>query len=283
MNIYLPIVPILGWWIVALSYQWRTQPDYSFGWINLVLTILIISKISESLTRDDRAQPPPVFLPALFALTGAPIILLAELYGNGVARSPVYAFTLSIGTILFLLAWGVYHFKLKTIKLFIFPLLFFLLSVPVPKLIWNPIVMGLQSMITETNIEILQGLGIPARQAGSLIIFQNTTVGVDEACSGVRSLQAMTMSAMFLGFFYFQSNPVRILVTIVGVIAALFGNFLRSLTLCLLSYHGGDELFHTWHDAIGWITMIVTLASLAGAVFLFTRTGLISKNSVATA
>lgn len=277
MNVWLPIVPVLGWWIVALSYQWRTHPDYSFGWISLVLTILIINSLSEKLPNENRVKSPPVFLSALLVIIGAPIILIAELYGNGVARSPVYAFTLSIGTVFFLLAWGVYNFKLKTIKLFIFPVLFFFLAVPMPRLIWNPIVIGLQSMVTELNIQILQGVGIPAKQAGNLIVFQSTTVGVDEACSGIRSLQTLIMAGMFLGFYHFQSNLARLTVTIFGVIAALFGNLFRSLTLCMLSYYGGDELFHSWHDTVGWITMSATLAALAGTVFFISKLGLLNR------
>jgi exosortase len=271
MSTWITIVPILGWWIFALSYQWRTQPEYSFGWVNLILTIVIISKTMDSIPKDSRANLPSKYLPVLLTLLGMPIVLLAELYGNGVARSPVYAFTLSIGTILFLLSWGIYNFNFKTVKLFVYPLCFFLLCVPIPKLIWNPLVLGLQSIITELNIETLQGIGIPARQAGNLIIFQKTTVGVDEACSGVRSLQSMTMSSMFLGFLYFNQNKTRVVIALLGIFFALCGNFLRSFVLCLLSYYGGDELFEVWHDKVGWGTMLLTLSALLVGIQIFKK------------
>ena len=271
MSSWITIVPILGWWVFALSYQWRTQPEYSFGWINLILTIVIISKTMDSIPKDYSSNLKPKYIPFFLTLLGVPIVILAELYGNGVARSPVYSFTLSIGTILFLLSWGIYNFNLKTVLSFVYPLCFFLICVPIPKLIWNPVVLGLQSLITELNIETLQGIGIPARQSGNLIIFQKTTVGVDEACSGVRSLQSMTMSSMFLGFLYFEKNKTRVAVALLGIFFALSGNFLRSFVLCLLSYYGGDPLFDTWHDKVGWGTMILTLSALLAGILILKK------------
>jgi hypothetical protein len=37
-------------------------------------------------------------------------------------------------------------------------------AVPIPKILWNPIVLGLQNFITMLNVETLKLIGIPAIQ-----------------------------------------------------------------------------------------------------------------------
>src|SRR5439155_487491 len=53
-----------------------------------------------------------------------------------------------------------------------------------------------------TTMEVLSFAGIPAIQHGSLIEISTGVVGVDEACSGIRSLQATLMISLFFGELY---------------------------------------------------------------------------------
>jgi exosortase len=265
---WIPLILMAGWWIFALQFQWRTQPEYKFGWLNLVLTSVLIFKTKDLVSAVEERKLVNLRWPVLLLLVGTPFVIAAELYRNGVAASPVYAFVLSIGTLLLICSWSLLNFDLLNIKKFIFPTIFFLLAVPIPKVLWNPIVLGLQSLIVQLNIESLLLLGISASQSGNIIILGVETVGVDEACSGVRSLQSTVMVTMFVSYFVFNRQSQRLVLIISGVGLAILGNFLRSITLCLAANSGGSDLLNKIHDIAGWISFISMMGGIAFVVYL---------------
>ncbi len=55
---------------------------------------------------------------------------------------------------------------------------------------------------TGASVELLGWLGIPAMPHGNVIEVATGMVGIDEACSGIRSFQATLMISLFLGELY---------------------------------------------------------------------------------
>jgi exosortase len=271
MSRWIPLILMAGWWIFALQFQWRTQPEYKFGWLNLVLTILLVLKAKESVSPSEKPKLVSVLWPVLLMIIGIPFVVTAELYRNGVSQSPVYAFTLSIGTLLFMSAWSLLNFDPRNIKKFVFPALFFLIAVPIPKLIWNPIVLGLQALVVQLNIESLLLIGISASQSGNVIILSGETVGVDEACSGIRSLQTIVMVSMFVSYFVLQRNLHRLVLIISGVFLAILGNYLRSISLCLAANKGGSDLLNKIHDVAGWMSLLAMMGGIVVVVYFIQR------------
>jgi hypothetical protein len=53
--------------------------------------------------------------------------------------------------------------------------------------------------VAGSAVEVLGWVGVPAAEQGNLIEIAAGTVNVNEACSGVRSLQSSFMAALFLG------------------------------------------------------------------------------------
>src|SRR5690606_20208 len=137
--------------------------------------------------------------PVGLAVLSAPFVLLGELYKRAVASTPSSSFALSLGCTGFLIAmlWLLHGGAFA--RRFLFPILFLFVAVPIPKIVWNPVVLGLQGLIASLNVETLNLLGIPAARIGNLIQLPQGTVGVDEACSGIRSLQSSIMAALFIG------------------------------------------------------------------------------------
>src|SRR5690606_35653403 len=76
--------------------------------------------------------------------------------------------------------------------------LMWILSLPIPPGTYSSLTLGLQLSVTESVLGALHILGIPAVRNGNLIELAFTYVGVEEACSGVRSL----LSCIFAGFFF---------------------------------------------------------------------------------
>src|SRR5262249_11542736 len=85
------------------------------------------------------------------------------------------------------------------LKHFGFPVAFFLVAVPWPSQWEGAIVQTLMRVNTVIVVEVLTVLGVPAVARGNVIEISTGLVGIDEACSGIRSLQATLMIALFFG------------------------------------------------------------------------------------
>jgi exosortase len=146
------------------------------------------------------------------------------------------------------------------------------LSAPIPPGMYNRLTVSLQLWVSENVVGMLHLLGIAAIRHGNIIELTRTSVGIEEACSGVRSL----ISCVFAGFF-FSGCLVRrpwARAVIIGLAAplALLMNFIRSLTLTLLA-NGGVDIRGRWHDLTGFAVLAITAALLGGLAVLLEHRG----------
>ena len=85
----------------------------------------------------------------------------------------------------------------RWVRHFAFPVAFFFVAVPWPTAVEVPIIQGLMRMVADFAAETAMLLGIPAQVEGNLIRVSTGLVGVNEACSGIRSLQTSLMIGCF--------------------------------------------------------------------------------------
>lgn len=269
---WLPFLPLLGvaaWWINDLRYQWASQVEYRFGWIVVMLTAYLAWERWPTRPKDD--SPAPAWQSVLLACLGVPFVLVAELYKNGIARTPASSMLLSLGCAAFVLANLLLVCGPRTARHFAFPFAFFFIAVPMPKLIWDPIVFGLRDFITMLNLETLNLLGIPAERRGYIIVTPRCEVGVDEACSGVRSLQSSVMAALFVGDLSLRRPFWKGFFLVAGVALAVVGNFLRSLFLSLTAHYNGVDALKRAHDTAGWTVLAFTAIGVTILAVLLVR------------
>lgn len=267
--LFAALVPVLAWWTLDLSYMWRSLVDYQFGWIVVMLAGYLI--MERWPTRPVQDTPVAFWKCLLMALAGFPLVLFAELYRIGMSRTPTSSMSLSIGAALFVAALMLAVRGPATLRHFLFPLLFFFVAVPIPKVLWNPIVFSLQSFVAMVNVETLRLIGIPAEQHNQIIKLPNTEVGVNEACSGVRSLQSSIMAALFVGDLMLRRAGWRVALVVGGIGLAVLGNLCRSLFLSLAAYRGGAAGLQAVHDAAGWSVLIFTAVGVIVLVQILCR------------
>jgi exosortase len=253
---WIPFIGVVAWWLNDLRFQWASQIEYRFGWIVVMLTGYLVWERWEKRPRAE--TPAPLWQPLILAALGAPLVAIAELYKLGVARTPASSMLLSLGCALFVAANLLLLRGPKTLGHFLFPFGFFFIAVPMPKLLWDPIVFSLRDFVTMLNIETLNLMGIPAQRQGYIILTPRCEVGVDEACSGVRSLQSSVMAALFVGDLSLRHPAWKVVFLVAGVGLAVLGNFLRSLFLSLTAHYNGAEALHRAHDAAGWTVLAFT-------------------------
>ena len=265
----LPLAVFVGWWIYSLQFQWRAQEEYRFGYLVVVLVAFLVWDRWDGRPRGD--TPVTTWRASGWLLVGFPLVLVAELYRHALARSPASATALSLGTLSFIRASILQQWGPQTLRHFRFPILFALIAVPMPGIFWNPIVLGLKGLVTFVNVELLNLLGIPAQQQGSVIQLPNCRVGVDEACSGIRSLQSSLMMALFIGDQSLRRAGLRGLLVGGAVGWAVVGNIGRSLYLSLTAHRHGTEALDAVHDTAGWSVLAVTLVGLGAMAWALAR------------
>lgn len=145
-----------------------------------------------------------------------------------------------------------------------FAVFFFLVAVPWPQFLDNLVIQTLTKINTAVVVEMLGFLGIPAVQQGNLIQISKGVVGVDEACSGIRSFQGTLMISLFLGELYRFKPMERLILLLSGVFTAFGLNVVRTFFLVWISNKDGLEALDKWHDSAGMTILVISFVLLWG-------------------
>ena len=259
---------IAGLWLLLLDQlwlEWSTNADYSYGFFVplLALYLFVLRWQSWQTPVASSSTPAPrwlCFTLALLAFCFFPVRMVQV--ANPEWRFVSWALaTIVIGITLGLFwqrggkSWA-WHFA--------FPIAFVFTAVPWPTLLEGPLTQSLMRADTAFGVFLFNWAGIPAQQVGNLIQVGRETVGVSEACSGIRSLQVAWMSAWFLGEMYRFRIARRIALLGAGIAIALLCNLGRTCLLAWLSFSQGNAAMEKWHDSIGLAVLALALGSLWG-------------------
>ncbi len=254
--------------------QWRHNPELSHG---LFMPLVFLLLLHESRTNGPaRFLRPKGAAVALLLAAGLIVLAVGGLFTAALDWShALVGFMLALALVLLLLAgWVV--FAGETVR-FVpcnwasFTAIFlWLLCAPIPPGTYMRLSLALQLSVTRSVLATLHLLGIAAMRTGNLIELARTTVGVEEACSGIRSL----ISCIFAGFFFsaalVRRPAARALLIILSAPLALGMNFLRSLILTLLA-NRGINITGAWHDTTGYAILGVTALLLGGLAIALSR------------
>jgi len=137
------------------------------------------------------------------------------------------------------------------------------LSSPLPPGTYTRLTLGLQLWVSSGVMRALDILGIAAHREGNIIELARGTVGIEEACSGVRSLISCVFAGILFSAALVRSPWKRVALVSLSAPLALAMNYLRSLALTLL-VNAGVKVEGALHDAAGYAVLAATAAILAG-------------------
>lgn len=143
----------------------------------------------------------------------------------------------------------------------LFPHLFFLSAIPWPPRFEQPITSGLMRTVATLTAELLHWLGIEAQTSGAAIALNGGLVGITEACSGIRSLQAGIMFGLAIGEWFLLTPLRRVLLLMLAIALAVLTNLARTVALCLQAEWHGVASVERVHDTIG--NIVITALVLA--------------------
>lgn len=90
------------------------------------------------------------------------------------------------------------------------------MAVPWPSVLEDPLIQGLTRADAGATAELIGWFGVPAMAHGNVIEVATGQVGIEDACSGIRSFQATLMIALFLGEFYSLCAWRRVIFVVAG-------------------------------------------------------------------
>ncbi|MDQ8188184.1 exosortase/archaeosortase family protein [Pelagicoccus sp. SDUM812002] len=245
-----------------LHYNWSSESSYNYGWVVPPLALLLlVPRLREA---SERPKAPNTSLGLNWSFIAIGLLefvfsrVLIEV--NPFWRLPLWSGACSL--IFATWAWIRLRWGLAAGRASIFPLCFSLTMVPWPSMVEKHIINALTELVTRVSVEALQIIGHPAERMGNIIQMGSVTVGVEEACSGIKSLQALSMIALFVGAYWGLKVSGRSLLLLAAICLTLLFNLGRSITLSLLVVNGGQEVFDQWHDTVGYIALGLGLICL---------------------
>ncbi|MDD5262397.1 MAG: exosortase/archaeosortase family protein [Methylacidiphilales bacterium] len=255
-----PVLLALLWLMLVkqLSADWTLNPQYSYGWLMPFLSGYLLWLRWMSRPPPDRPAQFPAWTGWIVAFCLLPIRLLQE--ANPDWRLVSWALAL---VVLAITVWMIYLSGGRSwVRHFIFPFAFMLLSVPWPTGLETALEQNLMRGVAGVTVEVMNWLGVWAVQQGNLIHLSQGVIGINEACSGIRSLQSTLMASLFVGEFY-QLRPARrggLLAF--GLVCAVVFNLLRALFLTGLCVLRGQAALASWHDPAGLLILSLSFAVL---------------------
>jgi len=236
----------------ALIRQWSNDDDYSHGFFVIPLAAFFTWERRDALRRASR-RPSAL---GLAAVTLGLVCFLAGRFGAELFLTRVSVIPVLAGLVLFVLGW-------QHLRILAFPLVFLILMVPLPAIIFNHIAFPLQMLASRIGETAIAASGIPVLREGNMLLLPGRSLEVAEACSGIRSLMSLLMLAIVLGYFTEQRTSARVLIALAAVPIAVIANAARVAGTGLVSYWispaAAEGFFHTFS---GWLMFVVALAGL---------------------
>jgi exosortase len=263
------------WFVLCrhLSGEWAVNEQYSYGWfVPIFAAYLFWLRWRDRPAREVRSQKPEGtkhFLPLTFAFLLFVLLLPLRVFeiGNPDWRPLAWIHTAVVVGICLLYIGAIGGWP--WVRHFAFPVCFIFVAVPWVSAVEAPIVEGLMRVVAGAAAETLALFGVPAQVQGNLIRLPSGLVGVNEACSGVRSLQTSLMIGLLFGELKRLSILRRVWLIGGAIAIALVANFLRAMFLVSIAARDGLNATTRWHDIAGYaIVVLVFLGSLALAAKL---------------
>jgi exosortase len=262
------LVPSVLWlWLFYhLQYEWTLNPQYNYGW-----AVPFLAGLTFFFRWQRRPKPHPgsartlQLLSYLILLPLLPLRVIEEANPDWRLLGWILALLVASYTLVSLARVG----GTPWLKHLAFPVCFSLVAVPWPVRVENLVIQDLTRTVTYCAVEIAGWIGLGAYQVGNVIELRNGFVGVDDACSGVRTLQAGIMVSLVLGELLALGRMKRLALVLCGCAWVFVCNVFRASALVILAANSGLQALERWHDLIGTLALVVGLGGLLGFAWLW--------------
>ena len=238
--------------LIRLVEQWDQSEEMSHGFfVPLVAGYIAWQKREEISNLTLSSHWMGIVLVVLAGLQLTVATLGAELF---LART---AFVFAVwGAVIYLGGWPLF----RSLR---FPLLLLLLMIPIPEIIYNQITFPLQLFASRVAEWALNLMGYPVLREGNVLELASQKLQVVEACSGIRSLLALTFLSLVYGFFFTKTIWIRVALFLSTIPVAIAANASRVTFTGILSEINPEYATGFFHSLSGWALFFVAFVMLA--------------------
>jgi exosortase len=165
-------------------------------------------------------------------------------------------------------AWG-----FKQLVRWWLPVLLIVLSVPLPETVLSSLALPLQFKASQLGAAMLSARHVPVQLSGNVIELPNHRLFVTEACSGLRSLSALTALGLLIGGTWLRTPWTRVLLVAGAVPIAMLLNGVRIFLTGFFVYFVNPEFGKgLMHYTEGWVMFVIAFILLGGLGWVLGRT-----------
>jgi exosortase len=241
------------WFVLAgLVRQWIDDPNYTHG--------LFVIPMAAVLALRRRAQLARV--PVRPSWAGVVLLVLSALvYVVGIAAAELFLMRVSIVGVAVGLVWA--SQGTDRLRVLAWPLLFLLLMIPLPYLVYYRLTFPLQLQSSAITGALLSWAGMPVLREGNVLRLEGYSLEVVTACSGLRSIMTLGAVAVFLVEFMDLGRWGRLLFLLLVIPVAVAANSGRLLVTAVLSAVSGPEAAEGFlHGVSGVAVFMIGLGTL---------------------
>ncbi len=249
--------------IRILELEWSIDEQYRYGYFVPFLTLYLVYLRWEDRpainSNQNSSQNIILFLTLIFlVLTILPLKIIYQSNPDWRVVQWAQAINVYLITLVVIWLWTSYSW----VRHFAIPAAVILFAVPWLNMIEQPITQHLMQMVATITVDAMNLSGVPAEQKGNLIKLSTGMVGVEEACSGVRSFQSTIMAGYFFGELFRLRIYIRLSLIIFGSVVSILLNIIRTYILTFVSYSQNPGDIEYWHDPVGYAISITSFLVL---------------------
>jgi exosortase len=291
MRLVLPFLFFGALWLILcrqLSGEWSVNEQYNYGWFVPFFALYLFwlrwqdrpaiaalyerrdNDIANNATVTDRRyrrvrSALVIGIAALFLLLPVRLFEIA----NPEWRPLGWIHAASVAALTLLYLWCVGG--RPWLRHFAFPVAFFFVAIPWVTPVEVPIIQGLMRLVAAVAAETVTLFGIPTQLEGNLIRVSSGLVGVNEACSGVRSLQTALMIGLLFGELKRLSTWRRVALVAGAIVIAVGANFCRAVFLVWIAATRNISEVSRWHELAGYAIVGLVFVGTFGLAYLLGR------------
>jgi len=165
------------------------------------------------------------------------------------ATSWLVNFISALSMLVVLAGVSIYLFGLVITRALWFPLAYLLYMVPLPKFSIIYITFWLKLLVASLAADFVEIVGVPVLLDGAYLTLPNGVIEIENACSGLRSLIALTGLGAVYAYLAPLSATRKWILFSASVPIAVAANLVRVIAMVLVSYgYGTRGLAFEWTD-----------------------------------
>ena len=237
-------IPIL----ISLVADWTRDGNYSHGFLIIPISIYLLIKRRNDLT-----------FPAINSRMGLALFLigcLGLIFGTAASEF----FTTRLSLVIAVTGLGLYYLGKDNFKKVWFAFAFLLFMIPIPAVIYYAVTMPMQLLASKATTAILHFIGVPSHREGNIIYLPAYALEVNEACSGLRSLETLMALGALFGYLILPGKIKPWILFLSAIPIAIVVNIVRLIATAIEAYAISPKLAESFlHELSGLAVFIVAL------------------------